>query len=405
MSAISSALTHGPESVRSLTSIARAMKASQVPKPESERGQEEQAEARDPGDEIEPPARPAARWRQAVRPCSPRLTRGRPAERLAEELVLLGRPNRDADRSRRAEAAGRPHDHALASSASNSGRGIVPDLGEEEVRHRRPGRVEAVLAEDAARAARGPLRCRRAGALELGARIQARERGLLRGGGDVEGALDLADRGDDRLGRERVADAQAREPVDLRERAQHDHPPPGLQVLLDAVRVVGVVDVLEVRLVEHGQHVLGHPLEPRVELRARVRRAGRVVRVAEVRELRARADRGEHRLQVVALVAERHRRGRRRRAWSRRSRSWGRTASRRRPRRRGRARAARGSRRRRRRRSRAQPPRSGGRAVRPGPSAGGRRRRPGSGSARARPVRAPRARRARGRTGPRSTRA
>ena len=84
-----------------------------------------------------------------------------------------------------------------------------------------------------------------------------RQRGRLPGAGDVEGAAHLADRGHERGGPERVADAQAGEAVDLREGAQHDDAPASLEVLLDAVGVVRIVDVLVVGLVEHGDHVLG----------------------------------------------------------------------------------------------------------------------------------------------------
>ena len=77
-------------------------------------------------------------------------------------------------------------------------------------------------------------------------------------------------------------------------------------VLLDRVRVVGVVDVLAVGLVDHDQHVTGDAIEERVQLRARVHRPRRVVRVADEDEPRLRRDRLEHRVEVVPVVPERH---------------------------------------------------------------------------------------------------
>ena len=78
------------------------------------------------------------------------------------------------------------------------------------------------------------------------------QRGGLRQRVHVEGPPDLPDRGHELLRAERVADAEPGEPVDLRERPQHDDPPPRLQVL-EPVHVLRVVDVLEVGLVEHRQ--------------------------------------------------------------------------------------------------------------------------------------------------------
>ena len=67
-----------------------------------------------------------------------------------------------------------------------------------------------------------------------------------------------------------------------------------------------MLDVLEVRLVEHREHVLGDALEVGVELRPGRHRPGRVVRRRDVDELRARADRGEQPVEVVVVVDERH---------------------------------------------------------------------------------------------------
>ena len=142
----------------------------------------------------------------------------------------------------------------------------------------------------------------------------ARARRVLGGLVDVERVSHLADRLDD-LGRaDAVADAKPGEPVDLRERAQDEGAPAGLDRLLDPVGVVLRLDVLEVRLVEDGEHVLRHALEVRLDLAPADHRAGRVVRVAEVDDLRARADLAEDRVDVVAVVRERDTASRPRRA-------------------------------------------------------------------------------------------
>ena len=75
------------------------------------------------------------------------LGRRRPdgGKRLGEEGVLLGRPHRDPQRARCAERAHRPHDRALAQERVEKRGSVVADLDEEEVRDRRPGRLEPVL--------------------------------------------------------------------------------------------------------------------------------------------------------------------------------------------------------------------------------------------------------------------
>ena len=105
-------------------------------------------------------------------------------------------------------------------------------------------------------------------------------------------------------GRHRPADAQAGEAVDLRERPQHRDAAPFAEEV-EAVDVVRVVDVLEVRLVEDAEDVLRKPVEERQQLVPAVRRSGRVVRVADVDELRPRADRREQSVEVEGVIAER----------------------------------------------------------------------------------------------------
>ena len=78
-----------------------------------------------------------------------------------------------------------------------------------------------------------------------------------------------------------------------------------LQIALDGVRVVRPVDVLEVRLVDDGEHVARHAFEVLIELVGGVHRPGRIVRVADVDELRARVDRLEQSTELVAMVDQR----------------------------------------------------------------------------------------------------
>ena len=145
--------------------------------PGEQRREEEQPEARDPGDEIEPPGgRPQLRPLRACASRSP--GRGRAPRRRTSfssgvptvTRIAPGAPKPPVGRtitpSREQRLEQRP--------------GVVADLGEEEVRDRRAGRVEAVLAEDPLQLRRGPRRCVAPAALELGAGVEARERGLLR---------------------------------------------------------------------------------------------------------------------------------------------------------------------------------------------------------------------------------
>jgi hypothetical protein len=76
---------------------------------------------------------------------------------------------------------------------------------------------------------------------------------------------------------------------------------------IETVDVVGIVDVLEVGLVENRQHMVGHGVEVGIELGARVHRPRRVVRVADVDDLRSRPNGVEHRLEVVPVLSQRHR--------------------------------------------------------------------------------------------------
>ena len=226
------------------------------------------------------------------------------AQRIRKDRVLVRRPDGDANRLRSAEGVQRPDDDALAQELLEQ-RPPAADVDEEEVAERRAGRLEPVLAQGGLEL-RASHRVRRAPPDELGVVPEARDGRGLRGRRDVERPPDLARRRGDVGRRNPVPDAQPREPVDLRERPQHDEPAAGLEQLRDAVGVVGIVHVLEVRLVEHDEHVLGHAVEEGEQLGTPVRRAGRVVRMTDVDELRARPDRGEQAVEVVRVVAQRH---------------------------------------------------------------------------------------------------
>ncbi len=170
------------------------------------------------------------------------------------------------------------------SSASFAREGVVhPD--EQEVGDGGACRIEPMLAEHVLEPAHR-LPVRRTAPLELLRPVEARERRLLPGGGHVERAAHLADGGDDVLGADSIPDPEPREAEDLGERPQDEDAVARLEVLRDSLRIVGIVDVLEVRLVEDGQDVPRNAREVRVELGPAVRRSRRVVGRSDEDELR-----------------------------------------------------------------------------------------------------------------------
>ena len=185
---------------------------------------------------------------------------------------------------------------------------VLAHLDVEEVRNRGTGSNPCAreLALQRGEALRVECAAARQLLLEL-RRAEARDGGLLGGRGDVESPARLAQGANDLLVRDDVADPQPGEPEDLRERPQHDRAAPLQHVLVDRVVVVRMGDVLEVGLVDDCRDVIRDALEPVLDLGAGVHRAGGVVRQADVRELRARRDRRQHRVEVVAMVVERHR--------------------------------------------------------------------------------------------------
>ena len=135
--------------------------------------------------------------------------------------VLVGRADGEADRLRRPEGPERPHDHALPQERVEEHAGVAARLRVDEVGHGRAGQLEAEPAEGALDVAAGLL-VGAPPARDLLLVAEARQRGHLRGRREIERAPHLADRGHEVGRADAVADAQPREPVDLRERAQHD---------------------------------------------------------------------------------------------------------------------------------------------------------------------------------------
>src|SRR5581483_2173839 len=298
--AIHSALTHHGECVRRCMSYVSAIVAIHVPT-------EEPTVARN--SRRNPAAvRSRAAWRRrdggnAPPTVSDLGARENPTERRGEGLDLFRGAHGDAYRGGRAEAGERPDDDPLAQQLVEQHLRVSAGVDVQEVADGRH-RVEAVVAQhrlepDAAFLVDG------AAAGELDLVVQARERRHLGGRRHVERPAYFRQRRAHVARADGVTDPQPGEAVDLRERAQHDDAAARLQVPLDRIRVVGPVDVLEVRLVDDRHDVLGHALEERVDLAGRVHRAGRVVRLADVDELRARRDRGEQGVEVVRVVAQR----------------------------------------------------------------------------------------------------
>ncbi len=187
---------------------------------------------------------------------------------LAEAVFARAQPASMAAK-RRVSSSGEPTLMRTEAGSPNgpSGRTITPCALEARGERRAVAHVDAEEVGDALERREAALAQTRGEALapvarlgaparDLVARAEARERGVERRLRHVERVLDLEAGGRD-IGRaEPVADAEARQAVDLRERAQHDAAPAAREVLARAVGVVGVVDVLEVGLVEHRQHVL-----------------------------------------------------------------------------------------------------------------------------------------------------
>ena len=178
-----------------------------------------------------------------------RLPRTRPSA-SREEAFSSGVPTVTRIAVRRAEPVQRPHDHPLAQQRSWNGARVLAELDVDEVADRARHRVQPVRARGRPRARRAPsaFSARRRAISSASARLASAASCATvetsNGAPHLRIAVTTARR------RDGVADAQPGEAVDLRERAQDDDLPALLEVLLDRVRVVGVVDVLEVRLVD-----------------------------------------------------------------------------------------------------------------------------------------------------------
>ena len=133
----------------------------------------------------------------------------------------------------------------------------------------------------------------------MGHVAQARKRARLRDSIHIERLARLLQDFDQLLVREPVPDAQIREALNFRKRAQ-DHDVPPLAYVFE--RVGRVIKELVVRLVENDGNVLRHSLHERVDLRLAYDRAGRVVWVRDEELARARRDRGGHRRQVMGKI-------------------------------------------------------------------------------------------------------
>ena len=131
----------------------------------------------------------------------------------------------------------------------------------------------------------------------------------------LERQLHLQQIPDQLLMREAVADANARESVNLRKRAQRDHV---VVAVVHRVRITRVVArVFEIRLVQNHQHALRHLLVERVELLLSEDRAGGVIRIREIDDLGLIVDLARQRFEIVVPVAIRARCDTGRRAISR----------------------------------------------------------------------------------------
>src|SRR5712692_341516 len=133
------------------------------------------------------PLRPCSTWTdpnvwqpRATGRASVSGAREHPAERASEERVFLGRPDRDTDRRRGAEAVQRADDHALAEQPLKERLGVLAHVDVEEVADGALRRLEPVLAQGR-RETNKAVGVQLAAALDLGGVVDARERRDLRG--------------------------------------------------------------------------------------------------------------------------------------------------------------------------------------------------------------------------------
>src|SRR3954451_16121694 len=121
--------THGPEFVRSFTSITSATVASSVPRLEASVAKNSRRKPDDLPRRLSCRRKPFTPPRSLSGSCC---RRAQPLERVREERVLVRRAYRDADRVRRAEAGERTHDHPLAQQRVEERLRVVADLDVDE---------------------------------------------------------------------------------------------------------------------------------------------------------------------------------------------------------------------------------------------------------------------------------
>ena len=188
----------------------------------------------------------------------------------------------------RPERAAGAHEHAALGELLDDLGLVLADVEPDEVRVRLGDAQPEPLELDDQRGPLGEVALDAAGHLVLV--LERLDRRGLGGRVAEERLADLVDRGAERLrAAQRVAHAQAAEPVDLRERPQQ-HEVRVLGEQLD--RVLGVLQQreLDVGLVEDHGDVARDPRDERRDLGERQRRRGRVVRVADDHEPRRAGD-------------------------------------------------------------------------------------------------------------------
>ena len=122
---------------------------------------------------------------------------------------------------------------------------------------------------------------------------------------DVEGVAHAAQLAHGLRRPDQIADAKPGQPVDLRERSQDGDVRPAADVLGNRVRVVRIVDILQIGLVDNDQHLLRHRVQEPLQGLPADHRAGGVVGGADIDQARPAADPGGQRVQVVSAAAER----------------------------------------------------------------------------------------------------
>ena len=136
--------------------------------------------------------------------------------------------------------------------------------------------------------------------------VQRGERGNLCEQIGVERLPDFFQRRDELGIANAVADAQAGESVDLRERPHQNQIGPHARTH-QRRQVKRLVQKFDVSLVHHQQHIVGNFVDEMNHLFARRERAGGIIRVCHEHDARLRRDGFEHRGQIVSVFFRRNR--------------------------------------------------------------------------------------------------